>query len=134
MFLHTYLKEKYCGRIPCWSNTSFTSGSRPPSLDINLVIIAFIPLSASSKLLMKKSRISDMMFVKQKKQSASANSEIKEILYCWPSLSVRLAGYTVHCRHILLYVDKNLSLTSPFLSRIGGKNVIYWTNNLIHSL
>ena len=37
------------------------------------------PLSASSKVFMKKSRMSDIRFVKQKKVSASANSA-KEVI------------------------------------------------------
>ena len=41
-------------------------------LSANLAIMAWIPLAESSRVLMKKSLMSDIKFVKQKKQSASA--------------------------------------------------------------
>ena len=42
-----------------------------------------IPTADSSNVLIKKSRISDMIFTKQKKESGSANSEKRKLLHCY---------------------------------------------------
>ena len=71
-----YLNEKYWGLISCSTiKRSWTLGSTLFILETNFAIIALMPFSDSSSVLMKKSRISDIKLVKQKKQSASACSE-----------------------------------------------------------
>ena len=77
-----YLNEKYCGLMSCASRTLLTSGSSLPSFPINRFMMPLIPDSASSKLLMKKSRMSDIRLVKQKKQSASACSFQSRLKIC----------------------------------------------------
>ena len=72
----SHLNEKYCGLISCSTiRRSWTLGSTVFIFETNFVIIALMPFSDSSSVLMKKSRISDIKLVKQKKQSASACSK-----------------------------------------------------------
>ena len=68
----TNLKAKYCILIPCLANCFSTSGSTSLILVLSRTIMAWIPVEESSRVLMKKSLMSDIKFVKQKKQSASA--------------------------------------------------------------
>ena len=68
----TNLKAKYCIFIPCLANCFSTSGSTSLILVLSRSIMAWIPVEESSRVLMKKSLMSDIKFVKQKKQSASA--------------------------------------------------------------
>ena len=68
----TNLKAKYCILIPCLLNCFSTSGSTSPIFVCSRTIMAWIPVEESSRVLMKKSLMSDIRFVKQKKQSASA--------------------------------------------------------------
>ena len=68
----TNLKAKYCILIPCLANCFSTSGSTSLILVLSRSIMAWMPVEESSRVLMKKSLMSDIKFVKQKKQSASA--------------------------------------------------------------
>ena len=68
----TNLKAKYCILIPCLANSFSTSGSTSLILVRSRTIMAWMPVEESSRVLIKKSLMSDIKFVKQKKQSASA--------------------------------------------------------------
>ena len=70
--LEPHRKAKYCIFIPCLLRSFSTSGSICPILVWRRTIMAWIPVEESSRVLMKKSLMSDIRFVKQKKQSASA--------------------------------------------------------------
>ena len=68
----THLKAKYCILIPCLASCFSTSGSTSLILACSRTIMAWMPVEESSRVLMKKSLMSDIKFVKQKEQSASA--------------------------------------------------------------
>ena len=81
---------------------------------LSLIIIDCIPVAESSRVLMKKSLMSDIKFVKQKKQSASANSE---------------KPYNEWLINTIVY-----NPTFPFTPVIRCEDIVDRTDDLIHPL
>ena len=127
-----YRKEKNCGSSSWFLSRFHTCGSHSLTLAISRFISPLMPISLSSSVLMKLSRISDIRLVKQKNVSASACSVKKKRKRKGRKGQTSERSPSQGENHCRFRIGGHR--TSPIAAGVGGEQIINGPDDLVHAL